>query len=124
MLDHYLKTDGGVPHAEELRAAVTRLQKATMWLVQNGMADREQAGAAATPYLRLFALTSLAYFWSRMAQTAQQNLDEGSTEIDFYQSKIKTAEFFMHKLLPQQLALMAEIENGKDSLMSLTAEQF
>ena len=45
-----------------------------MWLMQNGMGDREQAGSAATPYLRLFALTAIAYFWSRMVATAEQAL--------------------------------------------------
>lgn len=124
MMDAYLKTDGGVPHSEELQAAVGRLQKATMWLMQNGMGDREQAASAATPYLRLFALTAVAYFWSRMAGVAQQQLNEGATETDLYQAKIETAAFYMQKILPQTLSLMAEIEAGKDSLMALTSEQF
>ncbi|MEK9765995.1 MAG: acyl-CoA dehydrogenase C-terminal domain-containing protein, partial [Thalassolituus sp.] len=124
MVDAYLKTEGGVPFAEELKAATGRLQKATMWLMQNGMADREQAGSAATPYLRLFALTAIAYFWSRMAATAEQALADGSTETDFYTAKKETAAFYMHKLLPQTLSLLAEIEAGKDTLMGLTADQF
>ncbi|MBU2038539.1 MAG: acyl-CoA dehydrogenase C-terminal domain-containing protein, partial [Gammaproteobacteria bacterium] len=106
------------------KAAIGRLQKATMWLMQNGMSDREQAGAAATPYLRLFALTAVAYFWSRMALTAQQQLDAGSTETDFYQAKVHSARFFMDKLLPQTEALMSEIEAGKDSLMEMAVGQF
>ena len=124
MMDAYLKTSDAVPHAEELKAAVGRLQKATMWLMQNGMGDREQAASAATPFLRLFALTAVAYFWSRMAGVAQQKLDEGSTETDLYQAKIETAAFYMQKILPQTLTLMAEIEAGKETLMSMTAEQF
>ncbi|WP_370218171.1 acyl-CoA dehydrogenase C-terminal domain-containing protein [Thalassolituus sp.] len=124
MLDSYLKTEGGVPFGEDVKAATGRLQKATMWLMQNGMSDREQAGSAATPYLRLFALTAVAYFWSRMAATAQQALDEGSTETDFYTSKKETAAFYMQKILPQTLSLLAEIENGKETLMNMTAEQF
>lgn len=124
MMDAYLQTEGSVPHADALKAAVGRLQKATMWLMQNGMSDREQAASAATPYLRLFALTAVAYFWSRMAGVAQQKLNDGATETDLYKAKIETATFYMHKILPQTLALMAEIEAGKDSLMSLSVEQF
>mgnify|MGYP000232893621 CR=1 FL=1 len=124
MLDSYIKTEGGVPFGEELKAATGRLQKATMWLMQNGMGDREQAGSAATPYLRLFALTAIAYFWSRMVVTAEQALADGSTETDFYAAKKETAAFYMHKLLPQTLSLLAEIETGKDSLMGMTADQF
>jgi hypothetical protein len=123
MVDAYLKS-GDVPFADELKAAVGRLQKSTMWLMQNGMADRDQAGSAATPYLRLFALTALAYFWSRMTATANEALAAGSTETDFYSAKQETAAFYMHKILPQTLSLVAEIEAGKDSLMGLTAEQF
>ncbi|TVV45608.1 acyl-CoA dehydrogenase C-terminal domain-containing protein [Thalassolituus sp. C2-1] len=124
MLDGFINDNPQAPHLPQLKAAIGRLQKATMWLMQNGMSDREQAGAAATPYLRLFALTVVAYFWSRMALTAQQQLDAGSTETDFYQAKVHSARFFMDKLLPQTEALMSEIEAGKDSLMEMAVGQF
>ncbi|MCB2386417.1 acyl-CoA dehydrogenase C-terminal domain-containing protein [Thalassolituus alkanivorans] len=124
MLDGFINDNPQAPHLPQLKAAIGRLQKATMWLMQNGMSDREQAGAAATPYLRLFALTAVAYFWSRMALTAQQQLDAGSTETDFYQAKVHSARFFMDKLLPQTEALMSEIEAGKDSLMEMAVGQF
>ncbi len=122
MLDQYIQQHTDAPHAEAVKASTARLQKATMWLMQNGMQDREQAGAAATPYLRLMALTMMAYFWSRMAMTAQQALDNGSTETDFYQAKLFSADFFFAKLLPQAEALMADIESGKDSVMAMTAD--
>ncbi|WP_430460022.1 acyl-CoA dehydrogenase C-terminal domain-containing protein [Thalassolituus sp. LLYu03] len=124
MVEGFLKEHPQAPFAAEVKAASERLQKATMWLMQNGMADREQAGAAATPYLRLFALTAVAYFWSRMALEAQQQLENGSTETDFYGAKLKTGQFFIDKILPQSLSLVAEIEAGKDSLMAMTADQF
>ncbi len=124
MLDGFINDNPQAPHLPQLKAAIARLQKATTWLMQNGMSDREQAGAAATPYLRLFALTAVAYFWSRMALTAQQQLDAGSAETDFYQAKVHSARFFMDKLLPQTEALMSEIEAGKDSLMDMAVGQF
>ncbi|MCH2041682.1 MAG: acyl-CoA dehydrogenase C-terminal domain-containing protein [Saccharospirillaceae bacterium] len=124
MLESYCKENEGAPHIGEVKAAMAKLQKATMWLMQNGMTDREQAGSAATPYLRLMALTSLAYFWSRMALTAREQLDNGTTETDFYQAKLNSAEFYMAKILPQTSGLMSEIESGKDSLMAMTMAQF
>lgn len=124
MVDGFLKEHPDAPYAGALKAALERLQKATLWLMQNGMTDREQAGAAATPYLRLFALTTVAFFWSRMALVARKQLDAGSTETDFYQAKLAAGQFFIDRILPQSLALMAEIESGKDSLMAMTAEQF
>ncbi|ASP38678.1 acyl-CoA dehydrogenase [Bacterioplanes sanyensis] len=122
MLDQYIQQNADAPHVAAVKASAAQLQKATMWLMQNGMQDREQAGAVATPYLRLMALIMLAYFWSRMAATAQQALNDGSTETDFYQAKLFSADFFFAKLLPQTHSLMADIESGKDSLMSMTAE--
>lgn len=123
MLEDHCK-DENAPHVGELKAAMAKLQKATLWLMQNGMTDREQAGSAATPYLRLMALTALAYFWSRMARVAREQLDNGSSETDFYQAKLHSAEFFMAKILPQTSSLLTEIEAGKDSLMAMTLEQF
>lgn len=124
MLEGYASENEDAPYLGELKASMAKLQKATMWLMQNGMTDREQAGSAATPYLRLMALTSLAYFWSKMALVARQQLDAGSTETDFYQAKLHSAEFYMAKILPQTSSLLTEIEAGKDSLMAMTIEQF
>ena len=124
MLESYLKDNADAPFAAHVKDALAKLQKATLWLMQNGMADREQAGAAATPYLRLFALTTVAYFWSRMAQIAQQQLAAGTSETEYYDAKVKTAQFYMEKILPQVNGLLTDIEAGKDSLMQLSVSQF
>ena len=59
-----------------------------------------------------------------MAKVAQEQLAGGSTETHFYQAKIKTAHFFMSKLLPQTESLLTEIEAGKESLMALDVAEF
>ncbi|RYG15651.1 MAG: acyl-CoA dehydrogenase, partial [Caulobacteraceae bacterium] len=48
-----------------------KLQDGTMWLMQNGMANPDNAGAASTDYLNIFGITALAYLWAQMAKTAQ-----------------------------------------------------
>ena len=53
-----------------LPMAFARLQDTTIWLVESGAGDREQAAAAATDYLRLFSLTAFASLWLRMAEAA------------------------------------------------------
>ena len=50
-----------------LAKAVGRLQQATAWLAEQGLRDAEEAGAAASDYLRLFGLVALGYMWGRMA---------------------------------------------------------
>ncbi|MGO1117303.1 acyl-CoA dehydrogenase C-terminal domain-containing protein [Rhodovibrionaceae bacterium A322] len=113
-----------------LAKAFSRLQQATGQIAQKGMADAEEAGAAATDYLNLFALVALAYHWARAAQIAQHRLEgaEGMepTDLgdDFYRVKLETARFYMTKVLPESSALFARIMSGKNTLMALEADDF
>ncbi|MDX5298529.1 MAG: acyl-CoA dehydrogenase C-terminal domain-containing protein, partial [Gammaproteobacteria bacterium] len=99
-LTHYLKNTPDAPHAEALKGAVKALEQATLWLATNAPRDPEQAGAASTPYLRLLALTGLAWLWSRMAGVAQAALDQGQGNSALYESKLHSARYFFEKLLP------------------------
>jgi len=64
------------PFLAPLNAAVQDLQKATMWLMQNGMKNPDNAGAASTDYMHLFGLVTLGYMWAKMAKVAQDKLDK------------------------------------------------
>ena len=73
----------------------------------------DEAGAAATDYLRLFALVALAYMWARMVQVAQAKLAAGADgDAAFYEAKVQTARFFMTRMLPESGALFAQIMAG------------
>ncbi|MNF19439.1 hypothetical protein D3C80_2242380 [compost metagenome] len=56
-----------------------------------------------------------------MAQVARKKRSE---EQDFYDAKIATADFYIHRLLPRILSLEQSIRAGSDSLYGLSAEQF
>jgi alkylation response protein AidB-like acyl-CoA dehydrogenase len=101
---------------QPLAKAFGRLQRASAWIAQSGLADPDQAGAAATDYLRLFGLTALAYLWTRMAELSLQKVD--GEERRFYQAKIDTARFFMQRLLPQSGGLFSAILAGSESMMA------
>ncbi|MEJ2460989.1 MAG: acyl-CoA dehydrogenase C-terminal domain-containing protein [Candidatus Thiodiazotropha sp.] len=107
---------------QPLAKAFGRLQRASAWIAQSGLSDPDQAGAAATDYLRLFGLTALAYLWTRMAELSQQKLD--GEERRFYQAKIDTARFFMQRLLPQSGGLFSAILAGSDSMMAFDDDAF
>ncbi|HEY9118380.1 MAG TPA: acyl-CoA dehydrogenase C-terminal domain-containing protein [Marinobacter sp.] len=117
-LTSYLKENPEAPHREELKAAIRSLESATLWIASNAPKDPEQAGAAATPYLRLMALTVIAYLWSRMAGVAQAqlNADEGNKPL--LEGKLVSARFYFEKLLPEIQWLQQDIESGKESLMA------
>ena len=124
LLNGWLQANPQAPHAAAVGKALQQLQKATLWIASEGMKDAEQAGAAATPYLRLFALTSLAWFWSRMAQVASEQLAVGSSETAFYGAKLKSADFYVARVLTETDGLLAEVLAGKASLMAFSEDEF
>jgi len=124
LVEGWLKANVEAEHVTAVGAALKQLQQATLWIASEGMKDPEQAGAAATPYLRLFALTSLAWMWARMAAVAKTKLAEGSTETAFYGAKLKSADFFMARILTETDSLLAEVKAGKATLMAFSDEEF
>jgi hypothetical protein len=105
-----------------LAKAFGRLQRATAWIAQRGLRDPEEAAVAATDYLRLFALVAIGYMWARMAKLASAKCEHDDT--GFYEAKIKTARFFMQRLLPQTRALFAAIMAGGRSVVDFDNEAF
>ena len=43
---------------------------------------------------------------------------------DFYETKLKTARFYMKKVMPQAAAHLGAMEGGADTLMDIPAEKF
>lgn len=105
-----------------LHKAVGRLQQATSIVGMKALANPDEAGAASVDYLRLFALTVLAYLWAQAVLVAEEKKD--GEEALFYQSKLQTARFYYTKLLPQTSSLFATIMAGVGPLMSLDDEGF
>ena len=94
----------------------------TAWLTEQGSENPDQLGAAATDYLRIFALTTSAWMWLRMIAVALENRD--GNEVDFYRSKIQTGGFFLGRLLPQIHALNMAVRSGSDLLMDMRDTDF
>ncbi|PJE79960.1 3-methylmercaptopropionyl-CoA dehydrogenase [invertebrate metagenome] len=95
----------------------------TLGIGMKAMKNRDEVGAAAFDYLMYAGYTCLAYFWADMARTAHEKLAEGTTEEDFYQSKIQTASFYYQRILPRTKTHKACIASGADNLLSLSSEQ-
>jgi alkylation response protein AidB-like acyl-CoA dehydrogenase len=100
------------------------LQLATGFIAQKAQSDPEEAGAAATDYLRLFGLVALGFMWVRMAKVAAAARDATGADADFYRAKRSTAAFFVERILPQAGGLLAGIKAGKASMMSLPEAAF
>lgn len=104
----------GQPVAGKVREALGLLRGTTASL--RGAAI-DAAGAAAVDYLRLFALVSMGWMWTRMAVAAQ-----GDSAL--HQGKRALADFFAQRMLPQAQGLAASIAAGEASIMALDADAF
>jgi butyryl-CoA dehydrogenase len=116
----YAEDDDLAPFVQPLAKAFVRLQQATGQIARLGLGKPEEAGAAASDYLRLFGLTALAYMWARMAQIALPKAEEDA----FYKAKLGTARFFMERMLPQTSGLFSSLMAGGGSLMDFAEEAF
>jgi alkylation response protein AidB-like acyl-CoA dehydrogenase len=111
------------PFAEGVARARGELQEATMWLMQNGLANPDNAGAASTDYLHLVGLTGLAFAWGQIAQAAQARIAAGETD-PFYANKLITGRYFLERVLPESSARLAKLKAGAELMMALPAEAF
>ncbi|WP_027230357.1 acyl-CoA dehydrogenase C-terminal domain-containing protein [Phyllobacterium sp. UNC302MFCol5.2] len=109
---------------KHLKKGLNDLQAASMWLMQNGMANPDNAGAASTDYMHLFGLVSLGYMWARMAKASHAKLAEGTENKAFFETKLATGKFFMERVMPETSAHLARIQTGADTMMALPAEAF
>ncbi len=112
------------PMVAGLKRAFETLQGATSVIAQRALKDPEEAGAAASDFLRLIGLVALAYCFAKSAKIAAQRLAEGTAEAAFYTAKIQTATFFYDRLLPQTVACFFAIKSGKGSTMAMDEAAF
>lgn len=93
--------------------ALSRLEAATGALAARAAADPAETGAAATDYLRFFALVALGWMWARMALLPSA-----------LPAKQAVARFFMARVLPQTVALELALRAGAAPLMAMEEAAF
>jgi alkylation response protein AidB-like acyl-CoA dehydrogenase len=96
---------------EDLRAVTQALQSRS-----NHPAE---IGAAASDYLRLFALVALGWMWTRIAYAAVRG-EDGPRRA----ARLAVARFFVDRMLPQTLGLAASIAAGSALVMALDEAAF
>ncbi|WP_421739987.1 acyl-CoA dehydrogenase C-terminal domain-containing protein [Caulobacter sp.] len=115
--------EGLKPFIKALAEVKAQLQDGTMWLMQNGLQNPDNAGAASTDYMHLFGLTGLAYMWALQVKAAQAKIAAGSSD-PFYSTKVTTAQYFIERILPDAGAHLTKLKTGSATLMALPAEAF
>ncbi|MFT6778405.1 MAG: alkylation response protein AidB-like acyl-CoA dehydrogenase [Paraglaciecola sp.] len=93
-------------------------------IMQRAAKDPAELGAASVDYLMYSGYIVVGYFWLQMAVVAQQKIDDGTDDPEFYKAKLHTAKFYFDRLLTRTRSLVSAIESGADNLMDMEEEQF
>ncbi|HVY87598.1 MAG TPA: acyl-CoA dehydrogenase C-terminal domain-containing protein [Hyphomonadaceae bacterium] len=109
------------PFVAGLQTASGQLREATMWLMQNGMSNFDNAGASSHDYLHLFGLTALSLMWAKMAKAALAMEASGDR---FYSDKLATGRYFFERVLPDATSHLAKVKTGAGPVMALGADAF
>ncbi|MBX8783997.1 acyl-CoA dehydrogenase [Ochrobactrum sp. GRS2] len=111
-------------YTKYLKKGLNDLQGASMWLMQNAMANPDNAGAASTDYMHLFGLVAFGYMWAKMVKAAQAKLNAGDGDKAYYEAKLVTARFYMERIMPETQLRLARIQTGADTMMTLPEDAF
>jgi len=113
------------PYLRPLGQALSHLQQATLWFMQNAVAKPENGAAGATDYMHLFGLVALGYMWCRMVEAARGKLAAGANGAEpSLNAKLLAGRFFMERMLPETASHLARIQAGAGSVMELSDEAF
>ncbi|NOD77508.1 MULTISPECIES: acyl-CoA dehydrogenase C-terminal domain-containing protein [unclassified Ruegeria] len=130
MVKTFCKENGGKDEAydkafiEPLKAASKDLQAAGMYFMQEGMKNPNNALSGSYDFMHMFGHVCLGLMWAQMARAAQDALDGGASDKEFYETKINTGRFYMARRLPATRMHLARIQTGADTVMALDAANF
>ncbi|MGR3621757.1 acyl-CoA dehydrogenase C-terminal domain-containing protein [Pseudophaeobacter sp.] len=107
-----------------LKAASKDLQAASMYFMQNGLKNPNNALSGSYDFMHMFGHVCLGLMWAQMGKAAQEALDAGASDAAFYETKIATGRYYMARRLPATKLHLARIETGADTVMALDAANF
>lgn len=113
-------TAGFETELARLEEATKLLERVTGLVLRQAAEDENIINSVAVEYLHLVGYVCFAYVWLRMAIAAEDKVSERP----YLASKVKTARFYMARLLPRVQSLAAAIEDGSQSLYQHGPDEF
>lgn len=110
--------------ATKLEKALGEQKAATMWFMQNAMANPNHLGAGAHHYMHIMGIVTLGFFWLKQAKTASAALAGDPQDKAFYEAKMTSAAYYVERFLPDAGALRRKLEAGSENMMALPEEAF
>jgi alkylation response protein AidB-like acyl-CoA dehydrogenase len=109
---------------DPLKSASKDLQTAAMYFMQVAMKNPNDALAGSYDFMHLFGHTVVGLMWARMALVAKNVLKSAPSDAAFYETKLKTARYYMARQLPATAMHLARIQSGSATVMGLCADEF
>lgn len=100
-----------------MQAALADIRELTDHVLAVSEGNAEELGAAAVDYLHALGYFMYGYMWLLMAKSAQDNLAQDAA---FYGAKLKSASYYMTRILPRMQSKVALAKAGAESLFELT----
>ncbi len=107
-----------------LAKEVLAWQKHTFILMLKANNKRDIVGSASVEYLMYSGYIFMGYMWAMMAQSANEKIAAKQGDKAFYQSKIRTAEFYFERIFPRVKSLSTTMMKNPESIMKIDAEMF
>ena len=129
IVERELEQSRSTPELGESVAALAMgarmLHESTEWITRHASANPDEAGAAASEYLRLFGFVALGHMWLRTARVARERLVSGGAfPPAYYEAKLLTARFYFTRVLPQVVSLHASLTAGAEVVMAMPEASF
>jgi alkylation response protein AidB-like acyl-CoA dehydrogenase len=113
--------------ADRLTETVNKLGEVAMHMGKTAMSAKVMdAFAFAYPFMEVMGDVSMAWMLLWRASIAAKRLEEGAKKKDqaFYEGQTKSAEFFIHSILPTSMGKMNAILNGNDAVTQISEDAF
>lgn len=123
-VEHHSGHKALIPYTEKLTELTKQWHGITQEISEKAKQNPEEIGAASVDYLYFSSYVVFAYLWARMAQVADEKLQAGTSDEQFYRAKLTTAKFFYQKLLIRTQTHLAAIRSGAESVMELEQNHF
>jgi len=113
--------------AERLTEAVDKLGEVAMHMGKTAMSEKAlDAFAFAYPFMEVMGDVAMAWMLLWRASIAARRLEEGAKKKDqaFYEGQNRSAEFFIHSILPVSMGRMNAVLNCNDAITRISEDAF
>ncbi|WP_299046011.1 acyl-CoA dehydrogenase C-terminal domain-containing protein [uncultured Tateyamaria sp.] len=130
LVKSFIKDNAGQDEAfdkdflDPLKAASKDLQAAGMYFMQNGMTNPNNALSGSYDFMHMFGHVCLGLMWAKMGKASRDALAAGTSDPDFFETKLATGRYYMARQLPATALHLARIQTGADTVMALEAANF